>query len=230
MPRDPPYSISPGEEMRRRRFGAVTTTAMADIAHTNRRNVVNNKNCSDSWCRLLHHQQSLSQGGSAVAVSGRPVPPPEVFEDKAVDGFDVGQETVSRAGENHRVRSGTPRGFRCCLRIVHLTRPGQCDEGRDRQVRQPVRQVGMNDRRGREVRGSVSEQIEVGLQMRRSAAGGARCQHRAGILESWVRVAVSAQLLELGAEPDEGQGWIEQDQPPHPFGMGEREPEREVPT
>jgi hypothetical protein len=51
--------ISPGEAMRRLRFGAVTTTAMADIVHANRRNVIN-KNFSDSWCRLLHHQQSRS--------------------------------------------------------------------------------------------------------------------------------------------------------------------------
>lgn len=80
------------------------------------------------------------------------------------------------------------------------------------------------------MRGSVREQVEVGLQMGRPAAGSARCQHRARILESRVRVAVLAKLLELGAETGEGQGRIEQDQPPHSFGMREREPEREVPT
>jgi hypothetical protein len=54
-----------------------------------------------------------------------------VFEDEAADGFDVGQEAVSGTRENHRVGPGTPRDIRGRLRIVHLARPGQRDEGRD---------------------------------------------------------------------------------------------------
>jgi hypothetical protein len=61
-----------------------------------------------------------------------------VFEDEAADGFDVGQEAVSGTRENHRIGAGTSRDIGGRLRIVHLARPGQCDEGRDWQPRQPA--------------------------------------------------------------------------------------------